>query len=63
MDGDDLQELFVTKLYTVGSQLTTDFDLIINKVSSSYIKNGEEIDIVLFDGNDQFFTYNNKTLS
>lgn len=63
MDNDDLAETFTTELYTVGSQLTTDFELTVNKVTSSYIKSGEEINIALFDGENPFFNYENKTLS
>jgi hypothetical protein len=54
----NLIETFTTRLYTVGSQLTDLFDIKVNKVSSSYIKNGEEIDLILFDGKNPFFNIN-----
>jgi len=60
LDGEDLAETFTTDLYIVGSQLTTDFDVIINKVTSSYIKNGEEI-FLNIDPN--LFKINGKQLS
>lgn len=54
----NLTDTFTTRLYTVGSQLTDLFDIKVNKVSSSYIKNGEEVDLVLFDGENPFFNIN-----
>lgn len=54
----NLSDTFTTRLYTVGSQLTDLFDIEVNKVSSSYIKNGEEVDLVLFDGENPFFNIN-----
>lgn len=60
LDGDDLSEIFTTNLYLVGSQIVTDFDVEIDKVSSSYIKDGEEVDIEL-DTN--VFSINDKQLS
>lgn len=54
----NLSDTFTTKLYIVGSQLTDLFDIKVNKVSSSYIKNGEEIDLILFDSENPFFNIN-----
>ena len=43
----ELPEEFATSVSFVGSSLATDFDLIINKVTSSYLKDGREIEIDL----------------
>lgn len=64
MREDDLSDKFETKLSFVGSQLTHEFKVDVTKVTSSYIKNGEEIDIVLFDGSDDaFFSIDENILS
>jgi hypothetical protein len=64
MGEDGLLDRFETELSFVGSQLTDKFNIEVTKVTSSYIKNGEEIDIVLFDGgDDSFFSINENTLS
>jgi hypothetical protein len=64
MREDDLSDKFETKLSFVGSRLTHEFKVDVTKVTSSYIKNGEEIDIVLFDGSDDaFFSINENILS
>lgn len=64
-DEESLESIFSTRLYTVGSQLTNDFDLTINKVTSSYIKDNIESEIVLYNGSNPFFIWNDvtKTLS
>ena len=64
MGEDDLLNKFETELSFVGSQLTDEFSIDVTKVTSSYIKNGEEIDIVLFNGgDDSFFSINENILS
>lgn len=64
MGEDDLLDRFETQLSFVGSQLTDRFNIDVTKVTSSYIKNGEEIDITLFNGgNNSFFSINENTLS
>ena len=60
----DLLDRFETELSFVGSQLTREFKVDVIKVTSSYIKNDEEIDIVLFDGGDSaFFSIDGNILS
>jgi hypothetical protein len=60
----DLLDRFETELSFVGSQLTDIFNVNVTKVTSSYIKNGEEIDITLFDGGDDvFFSIDENILS
>ena len=67
----EISDQFTTKLNYVGSQLTNDFDLIINTVTSSYInkKTGSEEELILYNKTDEinnpFFTWDNvnKTLS
>lgn len=64
MGEEDLLDRFETQLSFVGSQLTDKFNIDVTKVTSSYIKNGEEIDITLFNGgNNSFFSINENTLS
>ena len=64
MGEDGLLGKFETELSFVGSQLTDKFNIDVTKVTSSYIKNGEEIDIVLFNGgDDSFFSINENILS
>ena len=63
MESGDLLDRFETKLSFVGSQLTDKFNIEIEKVTSSYIKNGEEVIITLFDGGESFFSVNENTLS
>lgn len=61
----DLMDIFETELSFVGSQLTNDFEIHVKRVTSSYIKNGEEVTIVLFNGEagTEFFTINNNVIS
>ncbi len=57
----ELSDTFKTELYTTGSQLTDDFTLMVNKVTSSYIRNGEEVSLILYEqssGEPPFFTWN-----
>jgi hypothetical protein len=64
MGEDDLLDKFETELSFVGSQLTDKFNIEVTKVTSSYIKNGEAIVIVLFNGSDNsFFSINENILS
>ena len=66
MNGDVLSDKFETELSFVGSQLTNMFKIDVIKVTSSYIKNGEEINIILFDGKpetESFFTINGNHIS
>jgi hypothetical protein len=64
MGEDGLLDKFETELSFVGSQLTNKFNIDVTKVTSSYIKNGEEIDIILFNGGDDaFFSINENILS
>ena len=62
--GDDgLENKFTTKLYTVGSQLTDRFYINVNKVTSSYIDQGEEIELVLYkNGDEKFFNIDLNTM-
>jgi hypothetical protein len=41
----------------VGNQIINDFELEVNNVTSSYIKNGEEIYLNLYDSKNPFFTW------
>jgi hypothetical protein len=63
MKDGDLKDIFETELSFVGSQLTDKFKIDVTKVTSSYIKNGEEINITLFDGEDPFFSINENIIS
>jgi hypothetical protein len=62
--GDDgLENQFSTKLYTVGNQLTDKFYIDVNKVTSSYIDQGEEIELILYkNGDEKFFNIDSNTM-
>lgn len=61
-NGEDLADTFTTKLELVGNPLITDFELKINKITSSYINYDDEIE---FNLNKEDFNWdsNSKTLS
>ena len=64
MEKHDLSERFETELTFVGNQITDKFDIKVTKVTSSYMINGDEIELVLFDGKETpFFTIENNILS
>ena len=56
-DSDNLTDTFKTQLTLVGNQIINDFELEVDNVTSSYIKNGEEIDLNLYDSKNPFFTW------